>query len=402
MNHLHPLVSRLPRLKNNQMVRTLALLVCKFGGSSLASIKKINNIADLLKDKIKEFEKIIVVVSAMGEETNKLINMAHQISKNPAPRELDMLITTGERVSMSLLAIALMERSIAAISLTGSQTGVLTSDEHGNAQIYAIRPSRITDALKNSSIVIVAGFQGVHPETKEITTLGRGGSDLTAIALAHELNANKCIIYKDVPGVMTADPKLIPEAKVVHKIRWIEMAKSSWLGAKILHSRSTTLASRLGIQLTIEPTLTAHRSGTVLEKNGPKIPTLAFQKNLVFAYLKPTDNRILPIVLSQPHAYLNQDLRDKITVAMNQDSWNKVKKNIDKRIIVQIKENICSLSIIGISESMRLQAFAAIPQDIMMLQESPETVTIILDSKELEDTAKKWHQIITDNEVEPR
>ena len=200
------------------MVQGKTMRVQKFGGAGLSSIEKVKTVAAHLRQLHTAGNRVIAVVSAMGEATNELIEKAYEISPHPDRRELDMLISTGERVSMALLTMALKDLGCDALSLTGSQAGIMTDGEHSSAQITEVKPIRVAEALQNGKIVVIAGFQGVNPDTKEITTLGRGGTDTTAVALASHFHAESCEIIKEVPGICSADPKLIPTAKTFDQI----------------------------------------------------------------------------------------------------------------------------------------------------------------------------------------
>lgn len=227
------------------------LIVQKFGGSSLARPEQIVAIAKKISELHKAGQKLIVVVSAMGKTTDELVALAHKVSAFPDRRELDMLLSTGERVSMALLSMALKDLNCPSISFTGSQAGVLTDGSHSNANIIDVRPVRVTEALDNNKVVVLAGFQGVDPRTKEITTLGRGGSDTTAVAMAAHFKASRCEILKDVDGICSADPKLVKNT-VHHKVFPLEaLYDMCFWGAKVLHSRSVELALREKVHLAI-------------------------------------------------------------------------------------------------------------------------------------------------------
>ena len=209
---------------------------------------------------------MVVVVSAMGDTTDDLMNMAHDLSPIPNPRELDMLLTAGERIAMSLLAIAINERGHRAASYTGSQAGIITDSRHGNAKIIDVRPGRILEAVEQGNIVIVAGFQGVSA-TADVTTLGRGGSDTTAVALADALGAEFCEIYTDVPGVFTADPRVEPSARMLHAVSFEEMLELAASGAKVLQSRSVEYARRSGVLLHVRSSFSDEDGTWVTEED---------------------------------------------------------------------------------------------------------------------------------------
>ncbi len=239
----------------------MGLVVQKYGGSSVADAEGIKRVAKRIVDTRKAGHEVVVVVSAMGDTTDELVDLAQQVSPLPAGRELDMLLTAGERISMALLAMAIANLGHQARSYTGSQAGVITDSSHGKARIIDITPGRIRSALDEGAIVIVAGFQGVSQDTKEITTLGRGGSDTTAVALAAALNAEVCEIYTDVDGVFTADPRIVPTARRLPRISYEEMLEMAACGAKVLHLRCVEYARRYDIPVHVRSSFST-REGT--------------------------------------------------------------------------------------------------------------------------------------------
>ncbi len=241
------------------------LLVHKYGGSSLATPEQILKIAQRLGQLHDQGHKLIVVVSAMGKGTDKLIDLAHKVAKTPARREMDMLISTGERVSMSLMSMALQSLGYLAISFTGSQSGILTDQVHNKARITNIKPIRVEQALSENKIVIIAGFQGVDPNTKEITTLGRGGSDTTAVTLAAHFNATVCKTLKDVKGVHSSDPKGNNNSKLYETISFSQLKNMCFWGSPILHYRSVALSEKLSVPLFIGSSENDEHGTTVLK-----------------------------------------------------------------------------------------------------------------------------------------
>jgi aspartate kinase len=227
----------------------VGVVVQKYGGSSVADAEGVKRVAQRIVDAKRAGNDVVVVVSAMGDTTDELIDLAEQVSPIPAPRELDMLLTAGERISMALLAMAVGNLGHEARSFTGSQAGVITDSSHGKAKIIDVTPGRIERALEEGAIAIVAGFQGVSQDTKDITTLGRGGSDTTAVALAAALRADVCEIYSDVDGVFTADPRIVPTAQKRDRISYEEMLEMAACGAKILHLRCVEYARRYDIPI---------------------------------------------------------------------------------------------------------------------------------------------------------
>ncbi|GAA1913492.1 aspartate kinase [Nocardioides lentus] len=220
----------------------MGIVVQKYGGSSVSDASAIKRVARRIVEAKKAGNDVVVAVSAMGDSTDELLDLASQVSPLPPARELDMLLTSGERISMALVAMAISDLGYSARSFTGSQAGVITDSVHGKAKIIDVTPGRISDALGEGHIVIVAGFQGVSADTKEITTLGRGGTDTTAVALAAALDADVCEIYTDVDGVFTADPRIVPAARKLDRVTYEEMLELAACGAKILHLRCVEYA----------------------------------------------------------------------------------------------------------------------------------------------------------------
>ena len=252
----------------------MALLVKKFGGTSVGDIKKIQNIASSICQSKEAGNEIVVVVSAMGQTTDDLNCLAESISKNPNRRELDMLLSTGEQVTIALLSMALNEYGIPAISMTGSQVGIITESIHGKARILDIKTERIQNYLNQGFVVVVAGFQGTtlsHTGSMEITTLGRGGSDTSAVALSTALGAETCEIYTDVPGVLTTDPRIVPNAKLLDEISCEEMLELASVGASVLHPRAVEIARNYGIKLCVKSSQ-SDSSGTLLESQIQPLP----------------------------------------------------------------------------------------------------------------------------------
>lgn len=244
----------------------MKLIVQKYGGSSLETTERIREIANQIIQKKKLGYDLIVVVSAMGKTTDHLLKLAHEITSSPLARELDMLLSAGERISMSLLSMALNEKGQASISFTGSQSGIVTDTTHTNAKILEVRGDRIKQELQCGKIVIVAGFQGVSTN-KEVTTLGRGGSDVTAVALAVGLGAIQCEFYKDVDGVYTRDPKLYADAKKIEKCDYSKIKALVEQGARVFHPQAIELAEKFSMPLYISSSFHGE-TGTTIERVG--------------------------------------------------------------------------------------------------------------------------------------
>ncbi len=242
------------------------VIVQKYGGSSVGSIDRIKNVAKQVVKAKNDNNKVVVVVSAMGDTTNELIEKAMKVNKNPSSREMDMLLSTGEQMSISLLAMAIQELNEEVISLNGYQCKIITDDKHKKARINDIDTTRIKKELEKGKIVIVAGFQGIS-QKNDITTLGRGGSDTTAVALAAILKATRCEIYTDVDGVYTSDPRIVKGAKLLEKISYDEMLELASLGAKVLHPRCVELARKYNVALVVKSSFNEARGTEVVEVN---------------------------------------------------------------------------------------------------------------------------------------
>lgn len=247
----------------------MKVLVQKFGGSSVANVDRIKNVARRVVSYRKKGWKLVVVVSALGDTTDELIELAGQITSEPPAREMDMLLSTGEQISCSLLAMAIEELGYDAISFTGGQVGIMTDQTHTRAKIVDISGGRIRKALQEGRIVIVAGFQGVTQD-QDITTLGRGGSDLTAVALAKAIGARTCEIYTDVEGVYTTDPRIVPEARKLNQITYDEMLEMASLGAQVMQARSIEVAKKFDIPIHVRSSFSA-AEGTLILKEADKM-----------------------------------------------------------------------------------------------------------------------------------
>ncbi len=298
------------------------LIVLKYGGMSLCSADHVKRAAEHVAELATQGYRVMAVVSAMGKTTDELLSLAYSVSSQPNRRELDMLLSTGERVSMALFSMALTD-SIAkrggqakAISFTGSQAGILTSDTHSNAAIIDVRPVRVQEELDKGNVVILAGFQGVSPTTKEITTLGRGGTDVTAVAMAIALGAVQCEILKEVPGVMTADPKVVPTAKVIAHLTHAQLLDMTFWGAKVLHYRSVELAAKASLPIVVRLAHTSDsqsatsvfslvQSTEVLPDGGSRTmtPQSTFEKSEILAV--NSHSRVLKLTVKGPGSNKN-------------------------------------------------------------------------------------------------
>jgi aspartate kinase len=244
----------------------VALIVQKYGGSSVADAASIKRVAKRIVDTRRAGHEVVVAVSAMGDTTDELLDLADQVAPIPAPRELDMLLSSGERISMALLAMAIHSMGFEARSFTGSQAGMITDATHGSARIVDVTPVRLREALDEGAIVIVAGFQGFNRDTRDITTLGRGGSDTTAVALAAALDADVCEIYSDVDGIFTADPRVVPRAHKLDRISSEEMLELAANGAKVLYIRAVEYARRHGVLIHARSTFSSAEGTLVIDQ----------------------------------------------------------------------------------------------------------------------------------------
>ncbi len=269
----------------------MSVIVQKYGGSSVADLTRLGRVADRVVAERRAGNQVVVVVSAMGKTTDQLLSLAREVSPTPARRELDMLLSVGERTTMALLAIALQHRGEDAISFTGSQSGIITNDRHFDARIIEVRPFRIEDELARGRVVIVAGYQGMSYR-REITTLGRGGSDTTAVALAAALRADRCEIYSDVDGVYTADPRVVPEARHLPTLGYAELQEMAEVGAKVLNAEAVAFAKRERIEIharrTDDAPGDANARQTVVRADAPPAPTKvrAVVGDVLAAYLR--------------------------------------------------------------------------------------------------------------------
>src|SRR5213595_3947096 len=255
----------------------MSIVVQKYGGSSVSDVTRIRKVAERVMRTRREGHDVVVVVSAMGDTTDELLALAKQVSPNPDRRELDMLLTAGERIAMALLSMAIRELGGDAISFTGSQSGIITNDRHVDARIIEVRPFRVQDELSRGRIVVVAGYQGVSYR-KEVTTLGRGGSDTTAVAMAAALDAEYCEICSDVGGVYSADPRVVPEARRIGTLSYEETQEMAESGAKVLNAQAVEFAKQRGIAIYARatsgplPGADPSADGTVVRKNPPRMP----------------------------------------------------------------------------------------------------------------------------------
>jgi len=381
----------------------MPLIVQKYGGSSVANPGKLNRVAQRIAEEYRKGNQVVVVVSAMGDTTDHLVELAHQVSTNPPEREMDMLLSVGERISIALLSMALNQIGIPAISFTGSQVGIITDDKHTNARILEIRAHRIREELEKGRVVVVAGFQGVSIK-KEITTLGRGGSDTTAVALAAALNADRCELMKDVEGVYVVEPNLVPKARLNSQISYDEMIEMSNLGAEVLKAESVELAKQYGVKIAIGSTESGRVNTIItdhsLDSSG--VRGIIGQKGMCWVRMefktpKPLFqlNRLMGEQRIKVQAYhLN---RKKMDVVFHEEFLSRFKPLINpiEELIENYQENQ-KKAIVGIvgtglnfNSDIARQIFEMLPQlkiDIDMLQVSELKISWVQGEDNLEKT----------------
>jgi aspartate kinase len=405
----------------------LALIVQKYGGSSVGDAAKIKHVANRVIETQRSGNQVVVVVSAMGDTTDELLDLANQVTENPAPRELDMLLTSGERISMALLALAINAAGASSRSFTGSQAGIITDEVHGNARIAEVTPDRIQEALNAGDIAIVAGFQGFNRETRDITTLGRGGSDTTAVALAAALNADVCEIYSDVDGVYTADPRQIPQAKKLDYIDVESMLELAAAGAKILHIRAVEFARRHNVDLRVRSTFSTDPgtkvysgkqgenmeesvvSGVATDKSQSKItvigiPDLPGKAAALFTTVADAGANIDMIVQNTPTGVDIEDKVSDISFTLPKGDCTKVvaaleaaKETLGYREL-EVDHEIGKLSVVGAGmrthsgvSATLFNALAKAGINIEMISTSEIRISVVTSLDEVDDAARAVH-----------
>lgn len=364
------------------------LIVQKYGGATLETPEKIKNAARRIAQLKNQNTQIVAVVSAMGQTTNQLINLAHQVSNAPQLREFDMLLSVGERISMSLVSMALHDLSCEAISFTGSQAGIFTSNSHLNAMIIDVKADRVQKALNENKIVILAGFQGVSPETKEITTLGRGGSDTSAVAMAAYLKADRCEILKDVPSVFTADPKLVPHAKPLKNLNYSHLLEMTFWGAKVLHYRSVELAQQKNVVLYVGPAHDDHHFSEL--SNLGTLITGDFMFETARALAVNSHQHVLELKVTQPN------LAAALDILMTETKLNNI--GTPQVLMSQTQQNLTVLFVTGPSEMMTaLSKFKS--DQIQTTNNNLCSVSLTCTGSTLNDLALKASKLLNDSHI---
>ena len=394
------------------------LIVKKFGGSSVANPERIFNVADRCIEEYRKGNQVVVVLSAMGDTTDDLIELAESINPNAPKREMDMLLATGEQTSVALMAMAMAKRGVPAISLNAFQVAMHTTSTYGNAKFKRVDSERIINELDAGKIVIVTGFQGIN-RMDDVTTLGRGGSDTTAVALAAALRADACEIYTDVDGVFTADPRIVPGARKIEEISYDEMLELATLGAKVLHNRSVEMAKKYGVQLVVRSSLN-HSEGTVVKEVGNVekmlVSGVAVDKDAVRIAIIGLKNepgiafKVFDLLAKHKinvdvilQSIGREDTKDiSFTVAQDQaqEAMELLKENKERLTIQKIEEevNVAKLSVVGAGmqthagvAAKMFEALYNVGVNIRMIATSEIRITVLIDVEDVEVAMKAVH-----------
>jgi aspartate kinase len=397
----------------------VALIVQKYGGTSVGTIERIHRVADRVAQAQREGHHVVVVLSAMSGETDRLVKLAHEVTPTPDEREMDMLLSTGERVTIALLAMELRGRGINARSFTGRQVGIITDSVHTKARIARVTADRIRQAIGQGVIPVVAGFQGVN-EQSDVTTLGRGGSDLTAVALAAALKADRCVIFTDVDGVYTADPNIVPAARRIDKISYEEMLEMASLGAKVLQTRSVQFAAKFNVPVEVNSSFKEGKgtlvtredaemegvaiAGVTGDRNQAKITIIGVPDKpgiaaRIFGPVAEANINVDMIIQNISQAALTDmsftvpraDLRKAVPLIQS------VAKDIDAKS-VSVTESIAKVSLIGVGmrshSGVAAKMFDVLSREgvnIMMISTSEIKISCVIDEKYLELAMRALH-----------
>ncbi|MCL4486170.1 MAG: aspartate kinase [Nitrospirae bacterium] len=398
----------------------MSRIVMKFGGTSVSNVERIRHVADLVEEVAREGHEVVVVVSAMAGDTDRLIRLANEITPDPPEREIDMLLSSGERITSALLAMALTARGRISRSFSGRQVGIHTDSTHTKARIEHIESGRLLSALSAGIIPVVAGFQGISP-SEDVTTLGRGGSDTTAVALAVALSADRCDIYTDVTGVFTADPNMVPRARKLERISYEEMLEMAALGAKVLHSRSVEFAMRYRMPLRVLSTFSKDPgtlvteedkkmeqmvvSGVTLDRNQAQVVVCDVPDRPGLAaslFRELSDNAVIVDMIVQN---VGQDNMTDISFTVPRSEVRKtirIAREVARRIgagEVRSREDISKISIVGVGmrshsgvAARMFETLAAEGINILMISTSEIKISCLIDEKYGELAARVVHQ----------
>ena len=395
------------------------LVVQKFGGTSVGDLDRIQNVANIVKKYVDEGHEVVVVVSAMAGETNKLLDYATHFSKTPPQREVDLLVSSGERVTSALLSIALQAMGKDAIALTGRQAGIKTTSDHTKARIMDIDPKKMQKHLKEGKVVIVAGFQGIN-ENGDVTTLGRGGSDLTAVAIAGALKADKCEIYTDVDGIYTTDPRIEPKAKKIDVISYDEMLELASLGAKVMQSRSVELAKKLNVDIEVKSSFKPEIKGTLITKETSEmekvlVSGIALDKNQARVSIFGVEDR--PGISAEIFGKLankninvdmivqnvGKDNKANLTFTVPQTELELTKEVLkeyeEKSESIEYDDSIAKVSVVGVGmkshSGVAAMAFKTLADEninILMISTSEIKISMVIDEKYGELAVRALHK----------
>jgi aspartate kinase len=397
----------------------VSLIVHKYGGTSVGTVERIHRVADRVAQASREGHHVVVVLSAMSGETDRLIKLAHEVTAAPDERELDMLLSTGERVTIALLAMELRGRGINARSFTGRQVGIITDSAHTKARIARVTADRIKEALKQGVIPVVAGFQGIN-EQSDVTTLGRGGSDLSAVALAAALKADRCIIFTDVDGVYTADPNIVPTARRIDKISYEEMLEMASLGAKVLQTRSVEFAAKFNVPVEVNSSFKEGK-GTLVTKEDRDMEAVAVsgvtgdrnQAKITIVGVPDKPGIAARIFGPVAEAHINVDMiiQNVSQATMTDMSFTVPRADLKKAVpliqavakdieakTVSVTEAIAKVSLIGVGmrshSGVAAKMFEVLSREginIMMISTSEIKISCVIDEKYLELAMRALH-----------
>jgi aspartate kinase len=397
----------------------MALIVQKYGGTSVGTIERIHRVADRVAHTQGEGNQVVVVLSAMSGETDRLVKLAHEVTTVPDERELDMLLSTGERITIALLSMELRGRGINARSFTGRQVGIITDSAHTKARIARVTADRIKEALKQGVIPVVAGFQGIN-EQSDVTTLGRGGSDLSAVALAAALKADRCVIFTDVDGVYTADPNIVPAARRIDKIAYEEMLEMASLGAKVLQTRSVEFAAKFHVPVEVNSSFKEGK-GTLVTKEDADMEAAAVSGvtgdrnqakiTIVGVPDKPGIAARIFGPVAESHINVDMIIQNMSQAALTDLSFTVPRADLKKAVpiiqavakgieakTVSVTEAIAKVSLIGVGmrshSGVAAKMFEVLSREginIMMISTSEIKISCVIDEKYLELAMRSLH-----------
>jgi aspartate kinase len=396
------------------------IVVQKYGGSSVGDVDRMKRVAQRIVDTRRAGHGVVAVVSAMGDTTDELLEMAARINRRPPQRELDILLTSGERISMALLAMAIEDLGVSARSFTGSQAGIITDTVHGKARILAVTPERVREALDAGHVVIVAGFQGVSRETRDITTLGRGGSDTTAVALAAALEADACEIYTDVDGVYTADPRIVPDARKLERLAYEEMLELAAQGAKVLQVRSVEFGRNHGVRIHVRSSFNGSQgtwivpqedmvedaiiSGVAHDTSEAKVTVVGVPDRPgvaagMFTALADANINVDMIVQN-----ISSDGRTDISFTLPRGEIDEASELLEQRLVeigaerIVVNPTVAKVALVGAGmkthPGIAARMFAALSRagvNIQMISTSTIRVSVIIDDAQVDDAVRAVH-----------